>query len=267
MNYSTYPVVLTLSGLDPTGGAGLQADIEAIASMGAHAAPVATCLTVQNTSEVIEVSPVPAALLIEQARAVLEDMPVRSIKLGLLPDVEIIEAIHSILVDYPEMPVILDPVLASGAGNELTTAGVIDAMRNLLFPLTTLMTPNSLEARRLAPGTDTLEASAMALLDTGCGHVLITGTHEKSKRVTNTLYANHRKLDEYHWERLEGSYHGSGCTLASAIAGLAAQGQNIVSTLEPAQQYTWSALQQGGHLGMGQKLPQRFFWAGARYGH
>ncbi|HFD86944.1 MAG TPA: hydroxymethylpyrimidine/phosphomethylpyrimidine kinase [Gammaproteobacteria bacterium] len=260
MNTLDSPVVLVFAGLDPTGGAGLQADIEAISSMGGHAAPIATCLTVQNTSQVFEVTPVAAPLLIEQARAVLEDMPVRAIKLGLLPDVEIIEGIHSLLTDYPTLPVILDPVLASGAGNALVIEGVIDAINALLLPMTTIVTPNSLEAARLAPGADTAEARAMALLDAGSDYVLITGTHDKTSRVINTLYGNHRKLDQYQWDRLEGSYHGSGCTLAAAIAGLVAHGQDVLSAIEPAQRYTWQSLKHGGYLGMGQKLPNRFFW-------
>lgn len=260
MNNSHTPVTLVFAGLDPSGGAGLQADIEAIASMGGHAAPVATCLTVQNTAEVIDVMPVSPAFLAEQARAVLEDIPVASIKLGLLPDVAVIEAIHSILTDYPEVPVVLDPVLASGSGKHLANDEIIHALLTLLLPQTTIATPNSLEARWLSPTSDTLEACAMALLDTGCEHVLITGTHENTADVVNTLYGNHRKLDEYRWERLEGSYHGSGCTLSSAIAALLAQSQDVLSTIEPAQRYAWNALRQGRHIGMGQKLPDRFFW-------
>ncbi len=263
---ATVPVTLVFAGLDPTGGAGLQADIEAIASMGGHAATVATCLTVQNTSEVIEVAPVGPALLAEQARAVLEDIPVASIKLGLLPDTGVVEAVHTILTDYPTLPVVLDPVLASGSGKHLSNDAVVDAILELLLPQTTIVTPNSLEARRLAPGADSLDACAMALLERGCDQVLITGTHEETRDVVNTLYGNHRKLDEYHWERLDGEYHGSGCTLASAIAALLAQGSEVAGIIEEAQRYTWQALRHGRHVGMGQKLPYRLYWTGERHG-
>lgn len=261
----TPPVSLVFAGLDPTGGAGLQADIEAIASMGGHAAPVATCLTVQDTSQLVEVTPVGAALIAEQARAVLEDMPVKVIKLGLLPDRESVEAIHSILVDYPDLPVVLDPVLASGSGKQLADETLIEAIRTLLLPRTTVITPNSLEARQLAPATDTLEAAAMSLLDDGCEYVLITGTHELTPQVINTLYANHRKLDAYRWDRLENSYHGSGCTLASAIAGLLAHGNEVPAIIEAAQRYAWNSLKNGKRIGMGQLLPDRFFWTNGRY--
>ena len=260
MNTTNRAVTLVFAGLDPTGGAGLQADIETIASMGGHATPVATCLTVQNTTEVIDVVPVDPAFITEQARVVLEDIPVKSIKLGLLPDIGVIEAIHSILIDYPDVPVVLDPVLASGNGKDLSNDDVVHALTSLLLPQCTITTPNSLEARRLAPASDTLEACAMALLESGCEHVLITGTHENTPEVVNTLYGNHRKLEEYHWPRLAGSYHGSGCTLASAIAALLAQSQDVTNIIEPAQRYAWNALRHGRHVGMGQKLPDRLFW-------
>ena len=212
------PIVMTLAGNDPTGGAGLQADIEAILSMGCHAAPVVTAVTVQDTANVLGVTSVPAEFVIEQARAVLEDMPVAAFKIGLIGSVENAEVIHSLLNDYPRIPVILDPVLASGSGTELAEDGLIEAMLELLVPIATVMTPNSLEAHRLAPGSDTLEACAMSLLDRGAEFVLVTGTHEGTPEVHNTLYGNHRRLETFTWPRLEGSFHGSGCTLASAIA-------------------------------------------------
>lgn len=254
------PIVMTFSGLDPTGGAGLQADIEALSSMGCHAAPVATCLTVQDTHNVIEVVPVESSLLIAQARAVLEDMPVQAFKVGLLPSVELVEALYSLLGDYSDIPIILDPVLSAGGGTELTTTAVTDAIQALLLPLTTILTPNSLEARKLANTADTLETSAIAMLGQGCDYVLITGTHEQSDEVINYLYGNNRLLQKYHWPRLTHNYHGSGCTLASAIAGLLAHGQEPLSAIHEAQRYTWSTLKHGYRPGMGQLIPDRFFW-------
>lgn len=261
MNDQSIPVVMSIAGNDPTGGAGLQADIEAITSMGCHAAPVVAALTVQDTHNVQAVEPIAAELVIAQARAVLEDMPVAVIKLGLLGSIEVIEAVHTLLVDYPDIPVVCDPVLAAGGGRDLSDDELIDAMRSLLLPVTTILTPNSQEARRLAQGSDTLDACAMALLDTGTEFVLITGTHENTPEVRNTLYGNNRRLEQFSYERLEGSYHGSGCTLASAIAGLLAQGQEPLSAIHEAQEYTWQCLQHGYRLGMGQRLPNRLFWA------
>ena len=255
------PVVMTMSGLDPTGGAGLQADIESLNSMGCHASPVATCLTVQDTHDVMEITPVNHSLFIAQARAVLEDMPVKAFKIGLLTSTEAVEGTHAILADYPDIPVVMDPVLASGSGTLLTEEDVIDAMIELLLPQATVLTPNSQEARVLAPEADTLDACAMALLSHGAEFVLITGTHENTPNVENTLYANNRVMDTFTWERLEGSYHGSGCTLAASIAGLLAQGLEPFTAIHEAQEYTWRALSEGYRIGMGQKIPNRLFWA------
>ena len=104
----------------------------------------------------------------------------------------------------------------------------------------------------------------MALLELGCLYVLITGTHENSLKVVNNLYSNHRLLDSSSWERLPGSYHGSGCTLTSAIAGLIAQGQEYISAIRQAQEYTWETLRAGYRIGMGQFIPNRLFWANKR---
>ncbi len=259
------PVVMVFAGLDPTGGAGLQADIEAVASMGCHAAPIATCLTVQNTHNVMRVEPVSASLVVEQARAVLEDMPVKAFKIGLLGSVAMVEALHTLLRDYADLPVVLDPIVAAGGGAALNDDGTLEAMRDLLLPITTVLTPNTPELRALArgSGSDTLEACAMELLSRGCEFILATGTHAATPRVINVLYGNHRRLHEYTWDRLDGSYHGSGCTLAASVAGLLAQGQEPFSAISSAQRYTWMTLKHGAHLGMGQLIPDRLYWAGA----
>lgn len=258
---NSVPVVLTFAGNDPCGGAGIQADIEAQASQGCHCAPVITALTVQDTRDIHSLAPIDGILVAEQARAVLEDMPVNAIKIGLLGSVDIIENIHAVLRDYPDIPVVLDPVLASGNGTELADEEIMDAMVSLLLPHTTILTPNSLEARALAPEADTLDACAMAILAHGCEFVLITGTHENTQHVVNHLYGNNRQLESFTWERLSGSYHGSGCTLASATAGLLAQGLEPFGALHEAQEYTWETLKQGYRIGMGQQLPNRLFWA------
>ena len=261
MTQPSIPVVVTFSGHDPCGGAGIQADIETLASMGCHAAPVITAHTVQNTLDVISVTPADPTLLIQQARAIMEDMEAAAFKIGLLANTEITEAVHSLLVDYPGIPVVVDPVFASGGGKRLVDEGLLDAMRTLLLPLTTILTPNSFEARTLAAEADNLDACAHKLMDDGCEYVLITGTHENTPDVENRLYGNRRLMDTYRWERLPDPYHGSGCTLAAAIAGLLAQGGEVPALIEEAQAYTWETLKHGYRIGMGQHLPNRLFWA------
>lgn len=256
----TIPVVITFAGNDPTGGAGLLADIETLASMGCHAAPVITAVTVQDTQNVKGYTSIEPTLVIAQARAVLEDMPIAAFKLGMIGSVANMEAIHTILKDYPDIPVILDPVLASGNGDPLSDAPMVDAMLNLLVPLATVITPNSDEARRLAHEADSIDACAHELLEIGSEFVLVTGTHEKTPHVINRLYGNRRLLETFTWDRLPHSYHGSGCTLSSAIAGLLAQGLEPFAAIFEAQEYTWQSLQNGYRIGMGQHLPNRLFW-------
>lgn len=258
---SPVPVVMVFSGNDPSGGAGIQADIEALISHGCHTTPVITTLTIQDTQDVIGYTPLDGGLIAEQARAVLEDMPISVFKLGLLPSTDAVEAVHSILHDYPEIPVVMDPVLASGGGTMIADEDIIEAMTVLLLPQTTVLTPNSREARLLAPEADSLDACAMALLEKGSEFVLITGTHENTPHVENRLYTNNRLLETFSWDRLEGSFHGSGCTLASSIAGLLAQGLEPFSAIHEAQEYTWQALAAGYRIGMGQQIPNRLFWA------
>ena len=258
---ATPPVVMTFAGVDTTGGAGVQADIESLASIGCHAAPVVTAITIQDTQDVKSYAAVEANLVIEQARTVLEDMSISAFKIGMLGSVENVEAIHSVLMDYPDIPLVLDPILIAGGGGMLADDELMEAMVNLLFPLTTVLTPNSREARALAPEADSLEACAQELLEGGCEYVLITGTHERSVEVINTLYGNRRQLESYAWERLPNSYHGSGCTLAAAIAGLLAHGLDPVVAVHEAQDFTWHSLKYGFRAGMGQHLPNRLFWA------
>ncbi len=258
---STIPVVMTFAGSDPSGGAGLQADIETLASMGCHATPVITAVTVQDTQQLFRFQAMSASLVIEQARAVLEDIPIAAFKIGMLGSVENVEAVHTILIDYPDAPVVLDPLITAGGGGNLADDELVDAMVNLLFPLATVLTPNSEEARAFAPEADNLDACAQELLDLGSEYILITGTHESTPHVINRLYGDHRLLESYTWNRLPASYHGSGCTLATAIAALLAQGMDPKTAIHEAQEYAWEALSNGYRIGMGQHIPNRLFWA------
>lgn len=258
------PVVVVFAGHDATGGAGLQADIEAIASLGGHAATVVTALTIQDTRNVHRFECVPASLLVEQAEALLQDIAPAAFKLGMIGSEENVRAIVGILARFPGTPVVVDPVLAAGGGNDLGGNELTDALREELFPLATLVTPNSPEARRLVPAADTLAACAQGLLASGCGHVLITGGHEPGIEVTSRLYGMHRLIAEHRWPRLPGDFHGSGCTLASAIAALLAQGIDVAGAVDEALAYTWHALGNARSPGHGQKIPDRLFWTHQR---
>jgi hydroxymethylpyrimidine/phosphomethylpyrimidine kinase len=259
------PLVLTFAATDPSGGAGLQADVLTLASMGCHPLSVVTAITVQDTLGVDGVQPLDAEWVSDQARSLLEDMPVDAFKIGVVGSVEIIAAIAEIVSDYPDVPLVLDPVLASGRGDELASEDMIHALRELLLPQTTILTPNSLEARRLAALEDDddvpLDACAGRLIELGAEFVLVTGTHEATRDVVNTLYGKDGVVRSDSWPRLPGTYHGSGCTLASAIAAMLANGLDLPEAVREAQDYTWHALKKAYRPGMGQHLPDRLFWA------
>jgi hydroxymethylpyrimidine/phosphomethylpyrimidine kinase len=260
------PVVMSFAASDPTCGAGLQADLLTLAAHGCHPLTVVTALTVQDTVGVEDLLSLDGGWVADQARALLEDMPVAAFKLGMLGSVEAISAVAEVLSDYPDIPVVFDPVLASGRGDAFADEDAVDAMIELLLPLTDILTPNSLEARRLAQdlgtastGKPSLSECARRLIAAGCAHVLVTGTHEQGARVVNTLYGSHGPVRSDEWQRLPGSYHGSGCTLASAIAANLAWGLPMSDAARAAQEYTWNSLAQGFRPGMGQHVPNRLW--------
>ena len=259
------PAVLSFAATDPSGGAGIQADILTLASMGCHPLSVITAITVQNTSGVEAMSPLDADLVSDQARAILEDIPVAAFKIGVLGSAENVAAIAEIVSDYPEIPLILDPVLASGRGDEFANEDILSAIKELLIPQCTVITPNTPELRRLMLEEDedniAIETLSIRLIEMGCEYVLVTGTHEPTPDVVNLLFFEKGIVRSDTWQRLRGSYHGSGCTLASALAATIARGLDISEAVREAQEYTWQTLKFGFRPGMGQFVPDRLFWA------
>jgi hydroxymethylpyrimidine/phosphomethylpyrimidine kinase len=245
------PLVLTFAASDPTGGAGMQADLLTLAALGCHPLSVLTAITVQDTSGVEHLEPVDAALVTRQARRVLGESNVAAFKVSVLASAANVRAVAEIAAAHREVPLILDPVLASGRGDELASDAVLAALLEWLVPRATVITPNTLEAERLG--------GVRALLARGCAYVLLTGTHEPSAEVSNRLYDASGLVREDRWRRLEGSYHGSGCTLASAIAAQLAKGRSVPEAVREAQEFTWRALAAGFRSGAGQALPNRFF--------
>lgn len=251
------PVVLVIAGHDPSGGAGIQADIESIANAGCHAATVITSLTAQNTNQVIETLPQEPDSFRKQIKLVIEDMKIASCKIGMIGSIKLIDIIEEELSKL-NIPIVLDPVLSSTSGQTFTNKEMCEDILSSLFPLTTLATPNSEEAKLLSQATD-LNSAAKSLLKHGTQAVLITGTHEATDNVTNSLYTENDAPIEFHWERLPETFHGSGCTLSSRIAALLALGNNLNTAVEEAQAYTWNTLKHGLKLGHAQSQPDRFY--------
>lgn len=254
------PYVLVIAGHDPTGGAGIQADIEALSSMGCRAATAVTALTVQDTRNVASFVATPASLLMAQAEAVLNDLPISAIKIGMIASEENVRVIAALLQAWPQLPVVLDPVLSAGGGGALSKGDMAACIRELLLPKVTLITPNSLEARLLCPDADSVESCGKLLSKHMRGHVLITGGHEEGDTICNRLWFRSQCLDERRWPRLDGEFHGSGCTLASACAAGLAHGRKVIDASADAQTYTWRSLCRATSPGAGQAIPHRYFW-------
>jgi hydroxymethylpyrimidine/phosphomethylpyrimidine kinase len=255
------PVVLSFAASDPTSGAGLQADLLTIASLGAHPASVITAITVQDTHGVQAVRALEADLVAAQAQALLADMPAAAFKLGVLGSADNASTVAAVLASHPRVPAVIDPVLASARGDALADAATLETLRERLLPRATVLTPNSLEARQLAnaaPDAD-LADCARRLCAAGCRYVLVTGTHEAGPEVVNTLYGASGAVREDRWPRLAGSFHGSGCTLASALAVFLARGLAVPEAARRAQDYTWRALEAGYRPGGGQQIADRLF--------
>lgn len=253
------PVVLCFSGHDPSGGAGVQADIETIVSHQCHCCSVITALTEQDSRNVKKLIPQQPQDIVQQAETLFADFRIAAIKIGLIGHADSARAIRQILQQHPRIPVVLDPVLAAGGGGSLADQALLDAIIEDLLSLTTVLTPNSEEARRLSGQTD-LADCGRNLQAKGAEYVLITGTHESSELVHNRLFMPDNLNETFTWERLPASYHGSGCTLASAIAALLAQGLDIFTAVSEAQEFTWQALAAAYQPGQGQHNPDRLFW-------
>jgi hydroxymethylpyrimidine/phosphomethylpyrimidine kinase len=259
------PNILIFSASDPTCGAGMQADIQTVSSLGCHPLSALTGLTVQDTKGVYHVTPVDSQLLEAQAQAILDDSKVDLIKCGMLSSEENIHVLAKLLNEYPNIPVVLDPIMASGRGDELTSESMRQLMIELIFPRVTLLTPNSMEARQLVKLDDlkkdiSIDEAAKRLLASGCENVLITGADEATDDVVNRLYLSDGETESYAWKRLPHDYHGSGCTLASAISANVAQGLSLKQAVEEGQDFTWHALDSAMQTGRGQRTPNRFFW-------
>lgn len=262
MNPAAKPILLAFGGHDPTGGAGIHADIETAAALGAHATTVLTADTLQDSHHVHSFQPTSLDLLIQQGRMVLEEFPISAIKIGMVATTEICEAIHTLLVEHPTIPVVLDPVLSGGGGGTLSSDQLADAIRTLLIPLATIATPNRNELRHLAPEGDTLQACGAELISMGCENLLITGTDtpssdEASDQVHHQLMQSSGDHAIFHYPRLPHSYHGSGCTLATAIAAQLAQQAPLAEAVRQALDYSWKTLDHGFQPGSGQHFPNR----------
>lgn len=253
------PTVLCFSGLDPSGGAGLQADIEAIGQSGAHAAIACTALTIQNSQQVFGFEATSRELLLAQAHAVVNDLPIKCVKSGMLGTTENIAALAEFLNEHPDYLYVLDPVLVANSGGSLGNQETLVEAFIELIPLATVITPNTVELRALT-GLEDLDQATNKLFQMGAKAVLVKGGHEDTPEyIRNALYINGEFISETRCPRLDGEYHGSGCSLASFIAGRLAQGDQLTQAAHHAETWLLGVLKKAETpVPNGQKIPKRF---------
>jgi hydroxymethylpyrimidine/phosphomethylpyrimidine kinase len=252
------PLVLCIGGHDPSGGAGITADVEAVRAAGAFAVTLVSALTEQDTCGLVRVLPQAPEHLETQCRTLLSDSTPSVFKIGMLASVQAIEVLAGVIERNPDIPVVLDPVLASGSGHRIADAVLLDRLRLRLIPRSTLVTPNLPEARILTDARTPADC-ATGLLALGARWVLITGTHDETPDVANWLFNAEGLQQRLDWPRLDGDYHGSGCTLASAIAARLALGMRMREAVAEAQAYTWETLSQAFLTGRCQLTPNRLY--------
>ena len=239
-------IALTIAGSDSSGSAGIQADLKTFGALGVHGTCVIAALTAQNTQRVEAVLPVPPEFVLAQMRAVASDLAVGAVKIGMLATAPIIEAVAEGLNEFPGVPVVLDPVMASHSGDPLLDEDAVDTLKSVLIPAVTLVTPNLFEAAMLlgeakARNADQMTAQAYRLRDLGAKAVLVKGGHLDGEAVDVML-------DDRGEERLEAprvmtkNTHGTGCTLSSAIAAELAKGETLEKAVKHAKLYVTAAI-------------------------
>jgi hydroxymethylpyrimidine/phosphomethylpyrimidine kinase len=208
---------------------------------------------------------VDVALIREQAKVLIEDIAIDVIKVGMIPSIEVLQEVILILRRFPTKPVVFDPVLSSGGGYIFGSNLVIESIVKDLLPRCLVITPNTNELIALSKATHKIsvasppDVKASALSKFGVNFVLLTGTHADRKDVENSLFDEGGLVDSWTWPRLTNQFHGSGCTLASAIAAFLAKGLSVPKAASRAQQYTWDSLNRGFSIGSGQLIPNRIY--------
>lgn len=260
-------LILTFNASDPVGAIGLQADLASFAAIGCHGLSVTTSLLIGDTTHIEDTQVIDADCVADQARVVLEDMPVAAFKVGALGSVENVSVIAEIVSDYPDVPLILDPFLSTMPDQGIESEDLLIAIRELLIPQTTLLLASTVELARLAEtwrepsAEDTLAHDAMRVIELGCEYLFVTGTPGAAHDVSNTLFDESGVIRHDNWQRIAGSFSGSGTTLSATIAALLANGLDVPEAVFEAQEFTIAAIANAQRLGMGRMVPDRYFWA------
>ncbi|GAA6166749.1 bifunctional hydroxymethylpyrimidine kinase/phosphomethylpyrimidine kinase [Sessilibacter corallicola] len=256
------PVILCLNCHDPSGFGGIQADIETGSSLGCQTLTVLTGALVKDTREIKKLVPSSPELVIDQIRAQLEDTPVDIIKAGYMSSIENIEALHSVLIDYPDIPFVLEPkVLNVPKLSPNYNAEMIDAIRSLLLPKARVAVTTHEQALTLSNYSDTIDACAAEILESGCQHVLINGSHNFKPTRCSQLFGKRGLIHSYDCQYENLSEILCTSTLGAAVACYQAHGLAIHDGVDLAQKYLWDSVFKSRQFGMGAPTPNRMHWA------
>ncbi len=267
MQIQTSPLVLTFGVADPVGAVGIQADLAAFAAMGCHGLSVVTGLLVGDTARIEDMQVIEADWVADQARIVLEDMPVAAFKVGTVASIESISVIAEIASDYPDIPLILDPFLTGLPEQAIDADDIVTAMRELLIPQATLLLLSAVELSRLAETwrepslEDTLMIDAMHVIGMGCEYLFVTGTPGEVHEVVNSLFNDTGLVRQDKWQRISGTFTGAGSTLSATSAAMLANGLDVPEAVLEAQEFVMASIAHAQRLGMGKLIPDRYFWA------
>lgn len=248
--------ILTIAGSDPSGGAGIQADIKTISALGGYAMAAITVLTVQDTIKVYDLHPIAADVVAAQVKTVMADIMPDAIKLGMMGSAETLKHLSPIIAEHKEIPLIVDPVILSTSGHALLDNSGIEVLISDIFPLTDLLTPNLAEAAQLS-GMDNIQSVAdmiragERLLDMGVTAVLVKGGHLSGDILTDVLVTQETTYEFSSSKIFTKNTHGTGCTLASAIATGIGQGMTLRDAVGRAHKYVHKAIAQAPGFGRG----------------
>lgn len=251
---------------DPVGAIGIQADLATCGALGCHTVCVITALLIADTTVVEDVNPIDADWVADQARSLLEDIPVAAFKLGHLDSIETIAVVAEIISDYPQVPMVLDP-FSSLLPQQRDDEDMLLAIRQLLIPQATLVQLSADELARVAEtwrepsNEDTLEIDAMQLIEFGCEFVLVTGVPGEAQQVRNLLFGGDGLVRSDQRQRLLGTFVGAGNTISAAISAMLANGVDVPEAVLEAEEFTHAALGNALRFGMGKRVPDRYFWS------
>ncbi|MFO1362217.1 MAG: bifunctional hydroxymethylpyrimidine kinase/phosphomethylpyrimidine kinase [Burkholderiales bacterium] len=253
---STIPNVLSIAGVDPSGGAGVLADLKAFSALGAYGCGAIAALTAQNTRAVTGIHEVPPAFLQRQLDTLFEDVRIDAVKIGMLAAPALIDVVAAALARYRPRFVVLDPVMVAKSGDRLLRADAVDALKRALLPLATVLTPNLPEAgdllgRPVQDSPAALRAAAAALRALGPRWVLVKGGHGAGDTLVDVLYDGSRHVELPAQRIPTRNTHGTGCTLSSAIAALLPQRPTVEAAVRDARSYVLAAIGRADELAVG----------------